>query len=384
MIVVIADDLTGAAEIGGLGLRYGLTVEIITTADLKSDADILIIATNTRSMAEHTAVDEMTRLTILLSRLKPDLIFKKVDSVLRGHVTAELHTHLRHLNLKRALLMPANPVLGRTISNGHYFLHDQPIHLSSFANDPEFPIRSSDVLHMLRSNTDTLHLCSKSEELPETGIITGECVTEDDFKLWLDKTDRHTLLAGGSGLFKALLETLVLKQKTSLVKNDELGQPALFVCGSAFNKSKQLVEKVNFDGGPVSYMPRGIVITANPAEKLYEKWADDVVSLLKIYKKAIIAFHESSTMDIEVIAGSLHEKKAYLIEKVIHRTEVKELLVEGGATASAIIKRLEANTFVPINEFTTGVIRMKVNDRDGLFLTLKPGSYDWPPPLWNF
>jgi len=63
---------------------------------------------------------------------------------------------------------------------------------------------------------------------------------------------------------------------------------------------------------------------------------------------------------------------------------VKELLVEGGATAAAIIKRLNINRFLPVNEFDTGVIRMKVDKNDGLFLTLKPGSYDWPPHIWDF
>ena len=44
MIVVIADDLTGAAELGGLALRYGLATEITTTVNATSTAELLIIA----------------------------------------------------------------------------------------------------------------------------------------------------------------------------------------------------------------------------------------------------------------------------------------------------------------------------------------------------
>jgi uncharacterized protein YgbK (DUF1537 family) len=383
MIAVIADDLTGAAELGGVGLRYGFSVEIVTSFHTKTDADILIIATNTRSMTEQQAIAEMARISTALFKLKPDLIFKKVDSVLRGHVVAELHTHLKKLDLQRALLIPANPSLGRTIVDGHYFLNNQPIHLSSFSNDPDFPIGSSSVLDMLRTDKDTVHICSKSEDLPLSGITTGECAADEDFKLWLDKTDKQTLIAGASGLFKALLEKLKLPGKATQPDN-ELIEPALFVCGSAFNKSKQLVEDVKFSGGPVSYMPRNIAVTANPDEQHYDKWADEVVGLLNTHQKAIIAFQESPTMDIETVAGSLREKKAYLVEKLLQRTEIKELLIEGGATASAIIKRLELNTLVPVNEFSTGVIRMKANEKEDLFLTLKPGSYNWPETLWNF
>lgn len=107
MIAVIADDLTGAAEIGGIGMQYGLTVEINTVADLKSKADLLIIATDTRSMPKKQALLKTAELTVALYNIKPQLIFKKVDSVLRGHVIAELNIHLLQFGLKRALLVPA-------------------------------------------------------------------------------------------------------------------------------------------------------------------------------------------------------------------------------------------------------------------------------------
>src|ERR1700679_3796349 len=117
MIVVIADDLTGAAELGGLGLRHGLTVEIVTDIDKPSSKDLLVIATDTRSMPQQEALAVMAGLTAKLTSLKPGLIYKKVDSVLRGHVIAELNVHLKGLGLKRAVLVSANPGFGRTIAD---------------------------------------------------------------------------------------------------------------------------------------------------------------------------------------------------------------------------------------------------------------------------
>src|SRR3990170_4475510 len=140
MIVVIADDLTGAAELSGLGLKYGLQVEVATSVDFQSKADLLIISTDTRSMEKQHAVDEMMRVTSLIKKMEPALIYKKVDSVLRGHVIDELTAQLKVLDLTRALLVPANPSLGRTIHNGTYFIHDQPVHLTAFSTDPEFPV----------------------------------------------------------------------------------------------------------------------------------------------------------------------------------------------------------------------------------------------------
>lgn len=385
MIAVIADDLTGAAELGGIGLRYGLTVEIVTNANSESKAELLIIATDTRSMPEQQATDKMTELTVELSKTKPDLIFKKVDSVLRGHVIAELKVHMQQLYLKQALLVPSNPAFGRTITHGRYFLHDQPIHLSSFADDPEFAITSSDVADMLRIDKNEIRIQTTVDKLPESGVIVGECSTDEDLKLWANKATNNILLAGGAGFFTAILEGLNLNAH---VANDnkvyKVAEPALFVCGSTFSNSKKAVESVCNHGGPVSYMPLDIITSETPSESLYEQWANEVASLLKTHQKAIIAIDENTTKTVIVTPDSIKEKIAMAVKKIFQKIVIKELLIEGGATASAIIQHLGINRFFPVKEIVPGVIRMQADQMNDLLLTLKPGSYDWPSVTWRF
>jgi uncharacterized protein YgbK (DUF1537 family) len=385
MIAVIADDLTGAAEIAGLGLRYGLTVEIVTTVDQLSKADLLVVATDTRSMPEQEAVKVMSYITVRLKRLNPEVLFKKVDSVIRGHVIAELNTHLKQLDIPRALLVPANPALGRTIVKGNYYVDGEPIHLTSFANDPEFSLTTSDIRDMLRSKDTEIHIRNIEDTLPTQGIIIGECGYADDLDVWATKADSHTLMAGGSGLFNAILGSHDLKEvKEPGIDRNAFNEPMLFICGSTYNKSKQLVEKLSDAGGPVSYMSQDIISSFDPADKLFNQWADDVVALLNKHQKAVIAIHEDAITKTDVSTGYLRDKKARLVEKVLERVAVKELLIEGGATAAAIIKQLNYIQFTPVQEFSTGVIRMKVDKENELFLTLKPGSYDWPEHIWNF
>ena len=105
MIAVIADDFTGAAELGGIGLRYGLSVEISTAVPAATGADLLVIAADTRSTDEMSAVIEMEAVTKALLPLQPALVFKKTDSVLRGHIVAETIAQLKILQLPRALLV---------------------------------------------------------------------------------------------------------------------------------------------------------------------------------------------------------------------------------------------------------------------------------------
>jgi uncharacterized protein YgbK (DUF1537 family) len=385
MIAVIADDLTGAAELGGIGLRYNLKVEIVTAADVDSTADLLIIATDTRSMHEAQALAKTVQITFALDQIKPDIIFKKVDSVLRGHIINELLVHLELLNLDKAFLVPANPALGRVITDGKYFINDQPIHLTSFVNDPEFPVTSNEVLKILRTDKDKVNVHTTYDILPQSGIIIGECTTNDHLQSWVDKADKNTLLAGGSGLFTALLESLNLKEQIKPVEQlDELTYPALFVCGSTHDESRQSIKKIKAGGGPVSYMPYNIVQAENPTESLFENWADEIVSLLNSNKKAIIAIDAHTTKDITITAADLRNKKALIVDKVFKKIAIKDLLIEGGSTAAAIINRLNINKFSPVKELGPGVIKMKADAYDDLFLTLKPGSYNWPSYIWNF
>ena len=63
MIVVLADDLTGAAELGGIGLRFNLDVEIDMAVNPQSKARLLIISTDTRSMKRKQAAVEAGKAT---------------------------------------------------------------------------------------------------------------------------------------------------------------------------------------------------------------------------------------------------------------------------------------------------------------------------------
>ncbi|MDI9872315.1 hypothetical protein [Flectobacillus roseus] len=62
MILVIADDLTGAAEIAGIGLRYGLKVRVCTEIIQEVTEDILVNSPDTHGPAWTTSSLEMRML----------------------------------------------------------------------------------------------------------------------------------------------------------------------------------------------------------------------------------------------------------------------------------------------------------------------------------
>ena len=163
MIVVIADDITGAAEIGGIALRYGFDVLLSDELDDAGNHEVIVIYTNTRSMTESEAAQIMGKLTSKSMQLKPSLFYKKTDSVLRGHVLAEMKSQMSAMNLERGLLVPVNPSSGRIIRDGNYYINNRLVHETSFSIDPEFPISSSRLQEMLGVNEVNLSIKKRNE-----------------------------------------------------------------------------------------------------------------------------------------------------------------------------------------------------------------------------
>ncbi len=77
------------------------------------------------------------------------MIYKKCDSILRGHVALESLAIARVFGRKRVLLIPANPNRQRIIRGGDYFVQGIPLAQTAFANDSEYPRQTSKVAELL-------------------------------------------------------------------------------------------------------------------------------------------------------------------------------------------------------------------------------------------
>ena len=157
MVFVLADDFSGAAEIGGIGHRYGLRTEIQLSLDLNTTADLVVLDTGTRSLNEGEAIKKILDTGIALNQWnKPFHLFKKIDSVMRGHLIPELNALQDCFAFNRILLMPANPGRDRKIIDGEYLINGVRLHETVFARDPDFPVTSSKIGERINSYTATL------------------------------------------------------------------------------------------------------------------------------------------------------------------------------------------------------------------------------------
>jgi len=117
-IVVIADDLTGAAEVAGAALRFGLSAEVQIGRLCDSPADVIVVDADSRSLEAEPAGDKAIELTLQAIELQPDALFKKVDSLLRGPVGAEIAAVRTAAGFQDCLLVCGNPRKKRTVVGG--------------------------------------------------------------------------------------------------------------------------------------------------------------------------------------------------------------------------------------------------------------------------
>ena len=380
MIAVIADDFTGAAEIGGIGLNHGLRVLIETKVKAVSGIDLLIIATDTRSLSPMQAVPVIRKITELLNKIQPSLIYKKVDSVLRGNVGQELHTQMEVSGIKKALIVAGNPHFGRTIQNGIFMISSVPLAETDFANDPDFPVRSSSVLEILQNSGCQVFSKSVEEDLPEEGIVVADVKDQNDMLKWISRTDDTTALAGGAEFFDMLLSSKFSGKPFSENSIFFPGEKTLFIFGSRYPKRPEFVDSLCSAGILFQNMPEEIYLRRDFARIHFDDWVSGVVKNLRENRKVAVMAGYSGRSE-RILAKRIRETMALLVQQVMKEVDLTDLFIEGGATTSEILRVLRIKKMYPCRVIDRGIIQMKVRKYPALWITTKPGSYSWPSSL---
>ncbi len=380
MIAVIADDFTGAAEIGGVGVRYGLKVLIETVVNEVYDVDLLVVAADTRSMDEKSASLETEKILQQLIALEPEFIYKKIDSVLRGHVAAELERQMELTHKKSALVVAPNPLVGRKIEGGSYFVDSLPLNETFFARDPDFPVQSARVTDIIKSAWFPVISRGLKDEWPASGMVIADVTNQDELEEWAKKVHDEMVVAGGSGFFDALLGTKFGLKVSAAQPDFCFGESSLFIFGSLFPKSPNLLKK--FENRKVirMNMPEEIYYASGPVDAAMESWAEEVAGRLKEGSSVMVTIDYPPYQE-EGLSQRIRESIGRLTAEVAGRFDLTDLFIEGGATTSEVLKCLNITKLIPFYEADFGVIQMKAGGYPKLCITTKPGSYQWPENL---
>lgn len=369
MLIVIADDITGAAEMAGIAHSHGLRTELMlsTGSPLHPSpsslhlppSTLLVLATDTRSMSEQEAVRETKRIAALLPR--DAMVFKKVDSALRGHIVAELHALIEATGRKRAVCLPANPSKGRIVKDGIYYIIEEggkrtPLSETAFSFDPEFPALSS----LLRE---------RFPDAEEKHIIMPDAENEDDMLRTIARyDDGKTLFAGAADLFALFIKQLVPDSpRPQATMQQPHSADILVLCGSTQSNPASL-------SLPIAPMPLSVYEgTGQPAS-----WAAEAQAAYEATGTLILSipYHHLTGRDVAI---RLRHAMAEVACALIKNKPPSHLYIEGGATAFTLLQQLGWWSLSVVAQWAPGVVSLQAND--GTIVTLKPGSYPWDHSL---
>ncbi len=232
--LLISDDLTGGADAGAQFAKRGLSTLLIsfregTDIDFRKyvSKDVLVINTDSRGLNPDKASRLVSSLCRKYDRDLFAIIYKKIDSTLRGNVGSEIDAILKETNIPICFVTPAYPEQNRTVVNGILMVGGKPLAFTEAARDAASPVQESDVQKLLqgqsRNNIGKIELSHvaagqehlkgivKEERNKGNKIIIFDAVTRQDLRNVAEigfDLDKRPLFAGSAGLSEEVARKL--------------------------------------------------------------------------------------------------------------------------------------------------------------------------------
>ncbi|MGC4033173.1 MAG: four-carbon acid sugar kinase family protein [Tepidisphaeraceae bacterium] len=375
-LLVIADDLTGAAEIGGLATRFGLSTQLLrTAAPPPTSCDCVVYDTDSRLLPANKAAEKTAAFALAAKAGAFDLVFKKTDSVLRGEPFVEIAAVAERFGRADVLFVPHNPSRDRCVRDGRYTVGGVPLHRTDFARDPTHPARTDDVITLLRPPAGHALRSVSLDEQNTAGWVIGEASTPDDIADWAERLDPvRQLAAGGADFFEAIVRRARRNKPAAFLSG--LPRPLLYVSGTTSRVNETFRQTLR-DNGQFLPMPAEVFERGDTGDSIWP-WAKQATAALQKHGVAMVAVGEPPA-GVAGDADRIGRALAAVAARVAQAGHVATIACEGGATAAALCDFVGWQRFTVDGEIATGIVCLRLrSDGHGLRLVVKPGSYAWP------
>jgi D-threonate/D-erythronate kinase len=341
LIAVIADDLTGAADTGVQLVHAGYRTAVFfrATEVLADDLDAVAFDTDSRTMPAGFAAKRVLEVAHLAREAR--IVYKKLDSTLRGNVAAELAAALGGARRERVIVAPAFPAAGRTTVGGIQSVHGVPIHETEMANDPHTPVSEAHVPSLLADAFSSVGALGAGDladpERVRRTLEDYECVVADaDRDADLEALVRavpdldRVLWAGSAGLALALGSVYPGPSAGSAGVQRAPGRPVLVVVGSLSGVAREQVRRLVEEYGEV-----GVPVGGGEPNAV-QKAVEAAREALAGGTCAVVHSPEDRVASSVSVLGSLAEVAWRLSEEGLF----EGLVLTGGATAVGVARRL--------------------------------------------
>jgi uncharacterized protein YgbK (DUF1537 family) len=390
--VIIADDLTGANDSGVQLALHGLRTSVLFKLDVQAmqGQDGIVLNTDSRSSSPAEAYQRVVEAAQFLQQFPAKLIYKKIDSTLRGNIGAELDAVYDVFQPDFLILAPAYPDNGRTTKEGVHYLNGRPVHETDIGADKKTPVSESFIPALLAQQTEKQAalitytelragkdvLVKRLIELRSEGIPYVVSDAENEADLYalvhgVEQSGYRVVWAGSAGLAKCLsvgIQHLIpISQKSA---KSPLLLPVLVAVGSITKRSGTQLRVLLASPNMVDVRLQSELLVVEPAEREREiRRANDlgiaalcngrdVVVHIPVDDDEIaraIAAGQSHGKSLVEVSDSIAEGIGEIVSHLLRGGDWAGLVMTGGDTANQICTQLGTERFELINEVEPGV-----------------------------
>lgn len=392
-LVLIADDLTGAADAGVPFAAAGFATAIAFDIACREEADVLALSTESRDVPPAEAERRVrTALSAVFGRdgvYRPAWIYKKMDSALRGHPAEELAVTMRLARIGRALIAPAIPSQGRTTVGG--IQYDCGVRLAEsqigrergsddlvalFQRSARSPVRSIGLAAVRGAPSELRNALTQ----PGSWIAVADAETDEDLERLAEVAIAAgiRLFSGAAGLSGVLAQRLPIHQIHRPPTVQRSGGPVLVVAGSRHETTTRQIEAAERAGAVEIRLDQAALDEAQPGlatitSRVCRELAQGHATILTT------AGLEPSTLGGEVVATRL----ATIASDPEVLAIVGALVLTGGDVATAVCRAIGVRTIWLRGEVLPAIPWATLTGPgiEGLPVVTKAGSFGPPEAI---
>ena len=361
---LVADDLSGAAECAAvLAMATGRPAPLLFGDAVPREGSYAVDTDGRESDAATAArrTEFAVRGALRQAAGERVLVYKKIDSTLRGHVAGELEALLAEPGLfDAAVVCPALPEQGRTLRGGVLHVRGEP---------------SKDLCRLLRAADERVALIAAGDRLD--GALAGGArllAVDAEDEADLDRlaaailhSERRLLAVGSAGLAKALARQGFERRPPDTDPPRTSHGPVVGVIGSFSSVAASQLEEISRDG-------RAAIIRLAP-----EGWLDPVRAAGAV-EQARDFRREGRPVILATQGPAPGSSSRALVQAMAAAAEpllrsASTLLLTGGDTARAVLDRLHIDQLQVLGELEPGICLCRPARLDAPRIVTKAGAF---------
>jgi uncharacterized protein YgbK (DUF1537 family) len=407
LIGCIADDLTGATDLGVTLAREGLgviQVNDVPGPELDVPAvDAIVVALKSRTIPAAEAIARsLAALAWLRERGARRIYFKycsTFDSTPAGNIGPVANALLDALGETFTVATPAYPRNARTVYLGHLFVGDVLLSDSGMRDHPLTPMRDANLVRVLQQQVEgrvglvayaTVELgreaiAGRMDEMRSSGIRYAILdSTRDEHLVALGEACRDmALTTGGAGLAMGLARALRSEARgasASIASPRDIGRSAAILAGSCSTATRAQVAAAAGTMPTLRIDPLALQSAASLAAL-----RDAAVAAVRKDERVLVYATAEPDELARIHAALGRERSAELVEhafreiaRALAAAGVRTFVVAGGETSGAVVEALDVRALAIGREIDPGVPWTTAVGGEPFRLALKSGNFGGP------